>query len=82
MQKLKILRRTCCGADGAQCTGVLEDIQDVQKEGATCAESAGMHCSVGGFLTHIDLSRSNMKCSLEQVMSVFANNPNIKSFEV
>jgi hypothetical protein len=61
---------------------VLEDVVDPNKLGSLCYSSVGNHCDSAGFLTHIDLSKSNMTCDLGLVLSEFQGNNRIKSFEV
>jgi hypothetical protein len=61
---------------------VLADVVDPNKVGSICYGSVGNHCDSAGFPTHIDLSKSNMKCDLGLVLSSFEDNNRIKSFEV
>lgn len=62
VQLLQIVSNKCC-RDDDPCTGVLADIA-----GTNICDSPGNHCDANGDLTHLDLSQSNMHCSLLDVL--------------
>ena len=84
MQLLRAVKDTCCGTGAAACSGILADIDDPAAKATICRDSVGNHCDTAGVLTHVDLSRSNMKCQLREVLAplVAMSDGAVRSFEV
>jgi hypothetical protein len=79
VQLLDEVALSCCRAD-APCKGALADV-GTPRESSIC-DAPGNHCDSTGDLTHLDLSESNMRCSLLEVLRPLAEEGNIQDFQL
>lgn len=71
---------SCCNPPDNACTGVLARVRTPQAD--LICDDPGNHCDANGELTHLDLSESNMRCSLIDVLKPLAEAPLVQDFQL